>query len=127
MNAKQKLLALGCEENVVEGRWQILVTSKTLEDLAQQIIKNHLSCDIEQFLFPIFRPLYKDKTKEKVNMELVQSGFDEIPPEKYLTGMGNRPYVILATGYEHLWEKRDKLRTAAQQSMFGVIKEYLSS
>lgn len=127
MDAKQKLLALGCKEEVVEGRWQILVASKTLEDLAQQIRENHLSCDIEQFLFPIFRPLYKDKIKEKVNTELVQSGFDEIPPEKYLTKMGNQPYVSLALDYEHLLDKRDKLRRAAQQSMFDVLKEYLGN
>ena len=51
----EKLLDLGCKEEVVEGRWQILVASKTLDDLAQQIKENHLACDIEQFLFPIFR------------------------------------------------------------------------
>ncbi len=125
INPKALLDSLGLPKEYFQNLSQSLSQAETLEDLRTGTL------DVDQFLLPAFRPLYEQipQVKEKVLLELAQTG---VPPEmidKYLIQSGNQPVFVFV--YKHKAGEildQEILRNffeASRRCMFSTLKSVL--
>lgn len=112
----------------VKKEVDVLAHAATPDDLTREFNARHYTCDAEQFLFPLFRPLYEQLPEVQADTmaELESSG---LPPEliyRYLTAMGDQPYVVLALRRGDIPpDTRIKLSGEVRRVMFDTLKRKL--
>ncbi len=127
---KEKLLALGMDEINAALYEEIIGKAANLEDLERHLSERNLPCDIEQFILPVFRNLYRQdgKIREGVRTGLKEFGLPDEMVDSYFTEMGNHPYLllVLSSRYDSIHSKtKTRFSEAARETMFSVLKRYL--
>lgn len=126
---REKLLKLGVPAEYVDLRLDVLTKAATLDDLRREFHERHFTCDEEQFLLPMFRPAFVSDSnlRKQVLDQLEQTGIPRRLIRRYLTRMGNQPYVLFHLGYEESFsrEVRVKFTDTAQQVILDGLKNYL--
>ncbi len=116
-------------KSLVDERVDVLTHAATLEDLTREFHARDFTCDREQFLFPLFRPLYEQfpKVQEATLAELESTGLSRELLHQYLTAMGNQPHVILALthGQQVPADARVRLMEETQRVMFEALRRQL--
>lgn len=126
---REQLLALGLSEEFVDGSIEVLSIASSLKDLREEFNKRHLSCDKEQFLLPVFRPIYQTnpQVKEGVLQALAAHGIDIGLADRYLTEMTDQPYLYIRIAHEGEFDREtvDTLVDTTQQVMFDTVRTFL--
>jgi hypothetical protein len=127
---EEKLLALGIPEKNIADNVTILRSVSSSEELREEFKKRRLTCDEEQFLLPMFRPLYqRDLGVRKTALEqLAESEIPEDVINDYFVDYGDQPYMILhlKTENNELDEKaKERLIGQAKQVMLNTLKNHL--
>ena len=128
LSPEAKLARLGISEKSIGERMDILRVAISPEDLGREFRVRRLSCDIEQFLLPIFRPLYQmdEEIRRSVSDKLSRTGIPEAVIEQYILNYGDQPYMILHFEHEDIGlEVREGFIDRSQQVMLDALRAYL--
>lgn len=127
---EQKLLTLGIPEKNIASSIAVLRIASSLKKLTGEFINRGFHCDEEQFLLPMFRPLYQREFRvRKATLEqLAESGIPEKVINDYFVNYGDQPYMILCLTAENNGlneDAKDKLIEQAKQVMLTVLRDHL--
>ncbi|MDO8621419.1 MAG: hypothetical protein Q7R31_04045 [Candidatus Levybacteria bacterium] len=127
-SSEEKLLALGIPEKNIADNVVILRAVSSSEELIKEFRKRRFNCDEEQFLLPMFRPLYQ-RDLEVRKATLAQLIGLEIPEDvinDYFVAYGDQPYMIFRFKNKVLDDKtKDGLIEQAKQIMLNALKSHL--
>lgn len=112
---------------------EILSITQTIEDLRKEIRARNMTCDAEQFLLPLFRPLYKQipEFRERVLRGLELTGVSSEMIDLYFTRSGDQPGFVF--NYKHKAgeilgpETLHTFLTASRECVFSSLKEVLNT
>ena len=131
MSPQEAFAAEKLDPVFVEQTTEVLRQTSTLIDLIQQFRERRFACDIEQFLLPLFRPLYKHTlgVRELTQTQLGGLGLTSALVDEYFTNMGDQPYIVLCLKYEGQIppDTSDRFISEAQRLIFTRVKEQLGS
>lgn len=124
---EEKLSSLGVNK-YISDTLAVLKAASTPEDLVREIVSRKWTCDEEQFLLPMLRPLYLRDPGVKQAV-LNDPSFSGIPTDViniYFTDLGNQPYLPFHLGHQEIdIEKRKAFIEAARKTMLSTMRSYL--
>jgi len=114
----------------VNDVYDFLFVSSNVENLSEELGNNHRKCDVEQFLLPVFRPLYlsDSKVRKSVQERLSSQGKVSIDMvNQYLTEFDEHPHFTSRFDYGgKLGEEAvDKFVSTVREVVFDTLKSYL--
>lgn len=127
-NPEEKLLALGIPEKNIASDIAILRMASSPEGLLEELKKRGLNCDEEQFLLPMFRPLYQRdlEIRKTISTQLVGLQIPENIINDYFIAYGDCPYIHLRLRENELDEKaKEVLIEKARLVMLNTLRNYL--
>lgn len=114
----------------VAAQADVLAHATTPEDLLTEFRARRYTCDTEQFLLPLFRPLYEQlpEVQTETLSELEKTGVPREFINRYLTAMGDQPYVVLGLLYFEQAPKNGwpPFTNEARRVMFETVKRQLA-
>lgn len=128
LSPEERLASLGIPRKNIRVALDILRAVTLAEDLAEEFKRRHYTCDKEQFLLPMFRPLYQGDQAIRASVlgQLAQTGIPEEVIEKYIIGYSNQPYMILHFQHQDIDpEAREALIGQVAQTMLDTLRQYL--
>lgn len=123
------LRSQGYKHGYVEDAISALQASKSMVDLVRQFNVRHWNCGEEQFLLPLFRPLYlhMPEVRQIAVKTLGDAGFPEEVTEEFIVNSGNDPSLLFRLKYEDRFssEAHETLRSISNTLMFDTLREKL--
>lgn len=101
LSAHDILGSQGFPANFLSESIDVLSVSETVDDLRRQFVTRRYGCDTEQFLLPLYRPLYQALPQVRSEAQEALTGLGVAPEliDRYITEFDDQPYIIL--GFEH--------------------------
>lgn len=125
---ESKLTGLGVTASNLSAAVEIFGNARTVNDLLAEFQERHYTCDVEQYLCPLFRVLYHNNrdVREAVNGELSSLGVPVDTVRSYFTEFGDQPYLPLHFQHQEIpLEVRDKVIAKAQDLMLNSLRKHL--
>ncbi len=125
---EEKLSSLGVTNKDISATLTVLKEASTPNDLVRGIVSRKWTCDEEQFLLPMFRPLYlrDPDVKQAVLNDLSSSGIPTDVINIYFTDLGNQPYLPFHLGHQEIdVGKRKVFIEEAKRTMLSTMRAYL--
>lgn len=123
------LIQYGVPKTHIKWCLNILPTVSSAEELDKELRGRGTPTDDEQFLMPVFRPLFtQDPTvREAVLRRLGGLGVTQDMIQEYFTASGNHPSLVFHLNHEETigLRFRERFTDAARSTIFDTVKSYL--
>lgn len=127
---RDNLILLGVKLKKVNEVIDFLAVSSDATILLEELGNNHRKCDVEQFLLPVFRPLYLSDSKVRKSVQERLSNQGQVPIDmmnQYLAEFDEHPHFTSRFDYgDKLGEEAvDRFVITVREVVFDTLKSYL--